>query len=43
LARLRDWRKEADYDDSCSFNVKRQASIAIDLARATIRKIESIR
>jgi len=43
LARLHDWRKEADYDDSCSFNVNRQASIAIDLARVTIQEIESIR
>jgi uncharacterized protein (UPF0332 family) len=42
LARLHDWRKEADYDDSCSFNVERQASIAIGLARATIEKSESI-
>jgi uncharacterized protein (UPF0332 family) len=43
LARLHDWRKEADYDDSCSFDVERQASIAIELARTTIEKIESIR
>jgi uncharacterized protein (UPF0332 family) len=43
LARLHDWRKEADYDDSCSFDVERQASIAIGLARATIEKIEAIR
>jgi uncharacterized protein (UPF0332 family) len=43
LARLHDWRKEADYDDSCSFDVERQASVAIELARTTIEKIESIR
>jgi len=43
LARLHDWRKEADYDDSCSFNVERQATIAIGWARATIEKIEAIR
>jgi hypothetical protein len=42
LARLHDWCKEADYDDSCSFNVERQASIAIELAPATIEKLEAI-
>jgi hypothetical protein len=42
LIRLHDWRKEADYDASCSFDVERQARIAITLARATIEKIESI-
>ena len=42
LTRLHDWRKEADYGDPCSFDVERQATIAITLARATIEKIESI-
>ena|SRR5215213_1507096 len=42
LTRLHNWRKEADYEDSCSFDVERQARIAITLARATIEKIESI-
>lgn len=42
LARLHEWRKEADYDDPCSFNVERQATIAVALARATIERIASI-
>jgi uncharacterized protein (UPF0332 family) len=42
LGQLHDWRKQADYDDRCAFNVYRQANLAIIVARMTIERIRSL-
>jgi uncharacterized protein (UPF0332 family) len=42
LARLHSWRKEADYDDPCTFDIDKQAGAAVDLARRTIEMIRTL-
>jgi hypothetical protein len=43
LIRLHTWRKEADYDDPCSFIVETQAVESVTLARALIDRIKVLR
>lgn len=40
--RLHDWRKEADYDELCSFALDATAQDAIIVARTTIDRIRSL-
>jgi uncharacterized protein (UPF0332 family) len=42
VERLQSWRKEADYDDPCTFDIEVQAVITVDLARRTIETIRSL-
>ena len=42
LVRLHRWRKQADYDDVCSFDVEVTAHDAVALARMTIERIRSL-
>jgi uncharacterized protein (UPF0332 family) len=42
LFRLHDWRKQADYDDECTFDLEETAADAVALAQVTIERIRSL-
>jgi uncharacterized protein (UPF0332 family) len=42
LLRLHEWRKDADYDDPCSFVIETQALESLDLARSLVDRIKAL-
>ena len=41
LLRLHEWRKEADYDDPCSFVIETQARESVTLASSLVDRIKA--
>lgn len=42
LRRLHGWRKAADYEDVCGFDVSRQAEFAVAVAKRVLASIEAL-